>query len=59
MGGHCLPVDPLYLSWRARQFDMTTKFIELADKINPHVMADPRGLSLTVSAGSFEIWPWS
>jgi UDP-N-acetyl-D-glucosamine dehydrogenase len=34
MGGHCLPVDPFYLSWRARQFDMATEFIELAGKIN-------------------------
>jgi hypothetical protein len=34
MGGHCLPVDPFYLSWRAREFDMTTEFIELASKIN-------------------------
>jgi UDP-N-acetyl-D-glucosamine dehydrogenase len=34
MGGHCLPVDPFYLSWRAREFDMTTEFIELAGKIN-------------------------
>ncbi|MEA2295712.1 MAG: UDP-N-acetyl-D-glucosamine dehydrogenase [Solirubrobacteraceae bacterium] len=34
MGGHCLPVDPFYLSWRARQFDMSTEFIELAGKIN-------------------------
>jgi UDP-N-acetyl-D-glucosamine dehydrogenase len=34
MGGHCMPVDPFYLSWRAREFDMTTEFIELAGKIN-------------------------
>jgi len=34
MGGHCLPVDPFYLSWRAREFDMATEFIELAGKIN-------------------------
>jgi len=34
MGGHCLPVDPFYLSWRAREFDMSTEFIELAGKIN-------------------------
>jgi UDP-N-acetyl-D-glucosamine dehydrogenase len=34
MGGHCLPVDPFYLSRRAREFDMTTEFIELAGKIN-------------------------
>ncbi|MEZ5124201.1 MAG: nucleotide sugar dehydrogenase [Solirubrobacterales bacterium] len=34
MGGHCLPVDPFYLSWRAREFDMTTRFVELAGEIN-------------------------
>ncbi len=34
MGGHCLPVDPFYLSWRAREFDMATEFVELAGKIN-------------------------
>jgi UDP-N-acetyl-D-glucosamine dehydrogenase len=34
MGGHCLPVDPFYLSWRAREFELTTEFIELAGKIN-------------------------
>ena len=34
MGGHCLPVDPFYLAWRAREFDMPTEFIELAGKIN-------------------------
>src|SRR4051794_24728925 len=37
MGGHCLPVDPFYLSWRARQFDMATEFIELAGKINQNM----------------------
>jgi UDP-N-acetyl-D-glucosamine dehydrogenase len=34
MGGHCLPVDPFYLAWRAREFDMAAEFIELAGKIN-------------------------
>lgn len=34
MGGHCLPVDPFYLSWRAREFDMSARFIELAGEIN-------------------------
>jgi UDP-N-acetyl-D-glucosamine dehydrogenase len=33
-GGHCLPVDPFYLTWRAREFQMSTEFIELAGKIN-------------------------
>ncbi len=39
MGGHCLPVDPFYLTWRAREFHMATEFIELAGKVNaqmPH-----------------------
>jgi UDP-N-acetyl-D-glucosamine dehydrogenase len=34
MGGHCLPVDPFYLSWKARELDFATEFIELAGKIN-------------------------
>jgi UDP-N-acetyl-D-glucosamine dehydrogenase len=34
MGGHCLPVDPFYLTWRARQFHLSTEFIELAGKMN-------------------------
>src|ERR687892_34186 len=34
MGGHCLPVDPFYLAWRAREFDMPTEFIEVAGKVN-------------------------
>jgi UDP-N-acetyl-D-glucosamine dehydrogenase len=34
MGGHCLPVDPFYLSWRAREFDMSLEFIELSGKVN-------------------------
>ena len=37
MGGHCLPVDPFYLSWKAREFDMATEFIELAGKVNQHM----------------------
>jgi UDP-N-acetyl-D-glucosamine dehydrogenase len=34
MGGHCLPVDPFYLSWRAREFGRPTDFIELAGEVN-------------------------
>src|SRR3954466_5348825 len=36
MGGHCLPVDPFYLSWKAREHDFATEFIELAGKVNQH-----------------------
>jgi UDP-N-acetyl-D-glucosamine dehydrogenase len=36
MGGHCLPVDPFYLSWKAREYDFSTEFIELAGKVNQH-----------------------
>ena len=34
MGGHCLPVDPFYLTWKAREYDIATEFIELAGKVN-------------------------
>jgi UDP-N-acetyl-D-glucosamine dehydrogenase len=34
IGGHCIPVDPLYLSWKAKLFNFRTRFIELADEIN-------------------------
>ena len=34
LGGHCIPIDPFYLSWKARQFDIHTEFIELAGKTN-------------------------
>jgi UDP-N-acetyl-D-glucosamine dehydrogenase len=34
MGGHCLPVDPFYLAWKAREYDIATEFIELAGKVN-------------------------
>lgn len=39
LGGHCIPIDPFYLTWKARQYGMPTKFIELAGEINtdmPH-----------------------
>ena len=34
LGGHCIPLDPFYLSWKAREFDFTTRFVELAGEIN-------------------------
>jgi UDP-N-acetyl-D-glucosamine dehydrogenase len=34
LGGHCIPIDPFYLSWKAKQFDFRTKFIELAGEVN-------------------------
>jgi len=34
LGGHCIPIDPFYLSWKARQYDLHTEFIELAGKTN-------------------------
>ena len=37
LGGHCIPLDPFYLSWRARQFDFHTEFIELAGKVNQNM----------------------
>jgi len=43
VGGHCIPVDPYYLSWKAREYDFYTKFIELAAEVNqtmPHHTVD-------------------
>jgi len=34
LGGHCIPIDPFYLSWKAREYDFRTKFIELAGQVN-------------------------
>src|SRR6266851_10497310 len=34
LGGHCIPIDPFYLTWKAREFDFPTRFIELAGEIN-------------------------
>jgi UDP-N-acetyl-D-glucosamine dehydrogenase len=34
LGGHCIPLDPFYLSWKAREYDFTTRFVELAGEIN-------------------------
>ena len=43
LGGHCIPVDPFYLSWKAKEYDFSTRFIELAGEINmsmPYHMVD-------------------
>ena len=37
LGGHCIPIDPFYLTWKAREFNFSTEFIELAGKINENM----------------------
>jgi len=37
LGGHCIPVDPFYLTWKAREYDFSTRFIELAGEINTNM----------------------
>lgn len=39
LGGHCIPIDPFYLTWRARQYELTTRFIELAGEVNTNMPA--------------------
>jgi len=49
LGGHCIPVDPFYLSWKAREFDFSTRFIELAGEVNtamPYHVVDAIGAAL-------------
>lgn len=37
LGGHCIPIDPFYLTWKAREYDLTTRFIELAGQVTTHM----------------------
>ncbi len=37
LGGHCIPIDPFYLTWKAKEFGVSTRFIELAGQINTHM----------------------
>jgi UDP-N-acetyl-D-glucosamine dehydrogenase len=49
LGGHCIPVDPFYLTWKAREYGMETRFIELAGQINtamPRVVVDHLALAM-------------
>lgn len=49
LGGHCIPIDPFYLTWKAREYDVDTRFIELAGQINtsmPHYVVQQTILSL-------------
>ncbi len=46
LGGHCIPIDPFYLTWKAREYDINTKFIELAGEINtfmPYYVVEKSG----------------
>ncbi|MGU3663353.1 nucleotide sugar dehydrogenase [Methylobacterium sp. A49B] len=54
LGGHCIPIDPFYLTWKAREYDVTTQFIELAGQINtamPYYVVDRLAEALDRSAG--------
>ena len=49
LGGHCIPIDPFYLTWKAREFGMSTRFIELAGEINtrmPHYVVEQTARAL-------------
>ncbi len=51
LGGHCIPIDPFYLSWKAKQFDFRTRFIELAGEVNvgmPYHVVDATAAALNV-----------
>ncbi len=47
LGGHCIPIDPFYLTWKAREFEVPTRFIELAGEVNA---AEPREVVNAVGA---------
>jgi len=55
LGGHCIPIDPFYLTWKAREFEVNTKFIELAGEINtyqPYYVVEKAMAALNVSKKS-------
>jgi UDP-N-acetyl-D-glucosamine dehydrogenase len=54
LGGHCIPIDPFYLTWKAREYGVTTRFIELAGQINssmPQHVVDKLALAIDANAG--------
>jgi len=58
LGGHCIPLDPFYLSWKAKEYDFTTRFIDLAGQINdsmPYHVVERVG-ELLNSAGLLSEW---
>lgn len=49
LGGHCIPIDPFYLSWKAKEYDFSTRFIQLAGEVNtsiPHYVVERLGAAL-------------
>ena len=57
LGGHCIPIDPFYLSWKAREFDFRTRFIELAGEINtamPYFVLDQLAAALNERSKSIK-----
>jgi UDP-N-acetyl-D-glucosamine dehydrogenase len=57
LGGHCIPIDPFYLSWKAKQFDFHTRFIELAGEVNtamPYFVIDQIANGLNEHAKSIK-----
>jgi UDP-N-acetyl-D-glucosamine dehydrogenase len=54
LGGHCIPIDPFYLTWKSREFEVPTRFIELAGEINtamPHHIVTRLAEALDIRAG--------
>ena len=54
LGGHCIPIDPFYLTWKAREFNIATRFIELAGEINramPQLVVDKTVAALSERSG--------
>jgi len=57
LGGHCIPIDPFYLSWKAKEFDFRTRFIELAGEINtamPYFVLEQTAAALNENAKSIK-----
>jgi UDP-N-acetyl-D-glucosamine dehydrogenase len=57
LGGHCIPIDPFYLTWKAREYDFSARFIELAGEINtgmPYYVVEKAGEALNKTGKSLQ-----
>ena len=52
LGGHCIPIDPFYLTWKAREFDISNRFIELAGQIKTQLALPAAFADLSVDPGA-------
>jgi UDP-N-acetyl-D-mannosaminuronate dehydrogenase len=54
LGGHCIPIDPFYLTWKARHYDFSTRFIELAGEVNTGMVSGADCVLIATDHGAYD-----